>query len=481
MNSRKVCARELTRREVLLRSGWGLGWVALTSLMADRVSSAVEDKPTTTIVPHFAPKVKNVIFLAQIGAPSQLDLFDYKPELAKWDGKAVPSSYLKDEKFAFIEAGKTQLLASPWKFGRYGQSGTWLSELLPYHRAIVDDLTWVHTLHTQEINHVPAQMFLQSGSPRMGRPTMGAWVTYGLGTENQNLPGFIVLSSGKAGRCGGSCWGSGFLPSVYQGVHFRATGKDPIHFLENPPGIDVSLRKATLETLTELNQQTLQQYHDPETRTRINAYEMAFRMQSSVPDLMDLAGESPSMLKLYGVNTDEPSFSRNCLLARRLVEKGVRYVQLIHGGWDHHGGQGDQNLLTGLPERTRQVDQGAAALIQDLRERGLLKETLVIFAGEFGRTPMLQGPRSDRELGRDHQRTAFTIWLAGGGLKPGHFGQTDDFGLWPVAEKFHVHDLQATILHLLGLDHKRLTYKYQGRQFRLTDVHGTLMRSILNT
>jgi Protein of unknown function (DUF1501) len=469
----------LTRRHFLGRAGAGLGGIALLSLLLeDAARSAPASDPLAPKKPHFAPKAKRVIYLSMFGAPSQLDLFDHKPELIKRDGQPVPESLVKGQEFVFIGNGKTQLLASPWKWSRHGRNGTWLSDRLPHHRAIVDDVAFVHTMQTNEMNHVPATLLLQTGSPRMGRPAMGAWVTYGLGTANRDLPGFVVLASGKASRCGSTCWSSGFLPTHYQGVQLRSQG-DPVLYLSNPPGIDRELRRASLDTLNELNNRALVRLNDPEIATRISAFELAFRMQTSVPNLLDLRKEPKHVLRLYGAEPGKPSFAGNCLLARRLVESGVRFVQLVHGGWDHHGG-GDQNLLTNLPQRAREVDQGAAALIQDLKHRDLLKDTLVVFGGEFGRTPMLQGERSATNLGRDHLRTAFTVWLAGGGVKPGlHLGETDDFGMKPVRDAVHVHDLQATILHLLGLEHTRLTYKYQGRAFRLTDVHGKVVEKLL--
>jgi hypothetical protein len=473
---------QITRRHFLTRAATGLGPIALLSLLADdsvASGSTTRPDPLSSKKPHFPARAKSVIYLGQVGAPSQLDLFDYKPALIENDGKPVPESLVKGQKFVFIGGGKTQLLASPWKWSRHGNNGTWLTDRLPHHRRIVDDISFIHTMNTNEMNHVPANLLLQTGSPRMGRPTMGAWVTYGLGSENKNLPGFVVLASGKAGRCGSACWSSGFLPSVYQGVQLRSQG-DPVLYLSNPAGMSRGLRRDSLDALKELNSRALERFNDPEIATRINSFEMAYRMQTSVPELMDIAREPRHIHELYGTEPGKPTFANNCLLARRLVERGVRFVQLIHGGWDHHGGGGDQNLLTNLPQRAREVDQGAAALIQDLKRRGLLDSTLVIFGGEFGRTPMLQGPRSTKELGRDHLRTAFTIWMAGAGIKPGlHLGQTDDFGMKPVADPVHVHDLQATILHHLGMDHKKLTYKFQGRAFRLTDVHGEVIRKIL--
>ena len=343
----------------------------------------------------------------------------------------------------------------------------------------MNEITFVRSIHTDEFNHVPAQLFINTGSPRMGRPCMGSWVTYGLGSEAQDLPGFIVLASGKAGRCGTACWGSGFLPTFYQGVQFRSEG-DPVPFLSNPPGMSDPLRRESLDTLRVLNEKKLQDMGDPEIATRIASAEMAYRMQTSVPELTDISKEPKSIHEMYGTEPGKVSFGNNCLLARRLVERGVRFVQIYHGGWDHHGGNGDENLLTNLPERCRQTDRAAAALIKDLKQCGLFDETLVIWGGEFGRTPMLQGERSKKILGRDHHRSAFTIWLAGGGIKRGFdLGATDELGYNIVEDPVHIHDLQATILHLLGLDHTQLTYQFQGRDFRLTDVYGKVVHKLL--
>jgi hypothetical protein len=350
---------------------------------------------------HHPARAKRVIFLGMFGGPSQLDLFEHKPALDGMDGEPVPESLVAGEQFAFIGDGKTSLLASPWRKAQHGQSGTWLSELLPCHRAIVDHVCFVHSLRSSEINHVPAQLFLQTGSPRAGRPAWGAWVDFGLGSDNPDLPGYVVLASGKAARCGAGCWGAGFLPGSHQGVQLRAAG-DPVPFLADPPGFDRALRRATLDAVRALNERRLAREVDPELAARVDAFEMAFRMQASAPPLVDLATEDAATLALYGAEPGKPSFAANCLLARRLVESGVRCVQLVHGGWDHHGGDGDQNLVTNLPQRCREVDRGAAALVLDLARRGLLDETLVVFGGEFGRTPMIQGERAQRVLGRDH-------------------------------------------------------------------------------
>ena len=473
----------ITRRYFLSQSSLGLGAMALSVLLnknllaqSSQAGSAVN--PLVPKPPHFAPKAKSIIYLFMSGAPSQLDLFEYKPKLAELDGKKISEELIRGERFAFLR-GVPQVLASPYKFQQQGQTGAYLSELVPHLREIVDDITFVRSMHTDEFNHVPAQMFINTGSPRMGRPCMGSWVTYGLGSEAQDLPGFIVLASGKAGRCGTACWGSGFLPTFYQGVQFRAEG-DPVPFLSNPPGMSDALRRESLDTLRILNQKKLQDMGDPEIATRIASAEMAYRMQSRVPELTDISQEPKSIHQMYGTEPGKVSFGNNCLLARRLVERGVRFVQLYHGGWDHHGGNGDENLLTNLPERCRQTDRAAAALIKDLKQRGLLDETLVIWGGEFGRTPMLQGERSKTILGRDHHRSAFTIWLAGGGIKRGfNLGVTDELGYNIVEDPVHIHDLQATLLHLLGLDHTKLTYRFQGRDFRLTDIYGKVVPKLL--
>ena len=483
MPDQEEILKAITRRRYLLQSGLGIGAIALSRLLdgsvfAETPKSLGPVNPLAPRAPHFAPKAKSVIYLFMAGAPSQVDLFEYKPKLHELDGQKIPEELIKGERFAFLR-GVPQILGSPYKFQQHGQSEAHLSELMPYLADVVDDVTFVRSMHTDEFNHVPAQLFINTGSPRMGRPCMGSWVSYGLGSEAQNLPGFIVLASGKAGRCGTSCWGSGFLPSVYQGVQFRAQG-DPVLFLSNPPGIGDALQRESLDTLRKLNQKKLQDLGDPEIATRIASYEMAYRMQTSVPELMDISKEPKSIHEMYGTEPGKVSFGNNCLLARRLIERGVRFVQLYHGGWDHHGGNGDENLVTNLPERCRQTDRAAAALIKDLKQRGLLDEILVIWGGEFGRTPMLQGRRSKTILGRDHHRRAFTIWMTGGGIKRGFtLGATDEFGYNIVEDPVHIHDLQATILHVLGLEHTKLTYRFQGRDFRLTDVRGRVVHKLL--
>jgi hypothetical protein len=411
-----------------------------------------------------------------IGAPSQLDLFDPKPDLTRNDGQPCPERLLEGKQFAFI-GGEMTLGASPFRFARRGQSGQEISELLPHLATVADELAIIRSLHTEEINHAPAQMFLHSGFGRGGRPSFGSWVTYGLGSECDDLPSYVVLLSGPLGGAGTSLWSSGFLPSVYQGVQFRAIG-DPVLFLSNPPGQSQDDRRRALDALGDLNRHRLGVVGDPEIATRISQYEMAYRMQTSVPGLMDIAKETPATLESYGVTPGKPSFAANCLLARRLVERGVRIVELYDSDWDHHN-----DIANRLPAKCRDVDRPMAALLSDLKRRGLLDETLVIWGAEFGRTPLRQGVSGDgtkTRPGRDHHKDAFTVWLAGGGIKPGiAYGKTDELGFNVAEAPVHVHDLNATVLYLLGLDHERLTFRYQGREFRLTDVHGEVVKPIL--
>ncbi len=464
-----------TRRQFFRRSGFSLGSVALASLLRGQALGA-QPNPLVTRHPMFAPRAKRVIFLHMIGAPSQLDLFDHKPELNKLDGQDCPESLLKGRRFAFI-GGKMQLAGTKFKFARHGRSGQELSELLPHLAKVADNIAIVKTLHTEEINHAPAQMFLHTGFGRGGRPSFGSWVTYGLGTENQDLPAYTVLLSGPLGGAGTSLWTNGFLPSVHQGVQFRSSG-DPVLFLSNPKGQSSEDRRRVFDAVKSLNERQLADVGDPEIATRISQYEMAFKMQTSVPELMDIAREPKSVLDLYGAKPGAASFANNCLLARRLIERGVRVVELYDADWDHHSG-----LSTRLPAKCRDVDQGMAGLLTDLKSRGLLDDTLVIWGAEFGRTPLRQGIDDDGKatnMGRDHHKDAYTMWLAGGGIRGGvTYGRTDDFGFSPVENPVHVHDLNATVLHLLGLDHERLTFKYQGREFRLTDVHGEVLRGLL--
>ncbi|MEO8660902.1 MAG: DUF1501 domain-containing protein [Bryobacteraceae bacterium] len=466
----------ITRRHLLRGTGLGFGSIALSQLLggagADSTDLLAGKKP------HFTPTAKRVIFLFMADAPSQLDLFEHKPKLTEMSGQPIPEELIKGQRFAFLR-GVPKILGSPWKFELNKKSGVYLSELMPHHNDVLDDITFLRSMWTEEFNHVPAQLFLNTGSPRLGRPCMGSWVSYGLGSETKDLPGYVVLASGKASRCGTACWGSGFLPSVYQGVEFRSAG-DPVLYLSNPPGMSSEVRRESLDTLNTLNRQSYLEAGDPEIATRINSFEMAYRMQTSVPELMDISKEPAATHAMYGTEPGKTSFANNCLLARRLVERGCRFVQLYHGGWDHHGGNGDQNLVSNLPERARQVDQASAALIKDLKQRGLLDDTLVIWGGEFGRTSMLQGEYSKTQLGRDHHGKGYTMWMAGGGLKRGFsLGATDELGTQITEDPVHIHDLQATILHLLGIEHTKLTYRFQGRDFRLTDVHGEVVKKIL--
>lgn len=456
------------RRAFLGSCGIGFGGMALASMLNDDADAALGQ-------PHFAPKAKHVIYLHMIGAPSHLDLYDEKPELKKRHNEPCPPEVTKGRDFAFI--GKTSTLAgSPWKFSKHGESGQTLSELLPHISEVVDDMAVIRSLHNEEINHAPAQMFLHSGFGRGGRPSFGSWVTYGLGSENKDLPGYVVLLSGPAGGAGTSMWSSGFLPSVHQGIQFRSQG-DAVLFLSNPEGQSQADRRRVLDTLGQLNQEQFQATGDPEIETRIKQYELAFRMQSSVPELMGIAGETKETLESYGAQPGKASFANNCLLARRLVERGVRLVELYDSGWDHHGG-----IETRLPAKCKETDRPIAALLKDLKQRDLLKDTLIVWGSEFGRTPLRQGGNAkDKGLsGRDHHKDAFTMWLAGGGIKGGvSYGQSDDFGMDVGENGVHVHDLNATILHLLGMDHERLTYRYQGREFRLTDVEGEVVHDII--
>jgi hypothetical protein len=473
--------KEHTRRHFFRETGFGIGSLALLHLLDERLFAATvpaagpfEPRPT-----HFKARAKNVIFLFMAGAPSQVDLLDPKPKLKQHDGQPIPDEIVKGERFAFIK-GTPRLLGSPFAFAAAGPTGLEVSELLPHFKTIADKVAVVRSMHTTQFNHAPAQIFMNTGHQVVGRPSMGAWASYGLGSENRDLPGFVVLISGQNNPDGGkSCWGSGFLPTVYQGVELRSSG-EPVLFLGDPPGVTRATRRDSLDVLRELNQRRFEETGDPEIETRIEAYELAYRMQESVPELADLAREPASVQALYGTEPGQVSFSNNCLLARRLVERGVRFVQLYHRGWDHHGtGTGD-DLVNSLPKLCREVDQGAAALVKDLDERGLLDETLVVWGGEFGRTPMNEGRNDSKFLGRDHHPRAFTVWLAGGGIKRGMvLGATDELGYGAVENPVDVHDLHATMLHLLGLDHTKLTYRFQGRDFRLTDVSGNVVTKLL--
>jgi hypothetical protein len=471
----RAAERALTRRHFLEQAGMGLGATALATLLGE---SAI-GQTIGAVGAHHAPRAKSVIFLFMAGAPSQLDLFDYKPKLAELDGQPVPGELIQGERFAFI-AGDPRLLGSPHQFSRRGASGAWVSELLPATAGVVDDLAIVRSMHTDQFNHAPAQVFMNCGHQLVGRPSMGSWAIYGLGSENRDLPGFVVLLSGVGQPDGGkSCWSSGFLPTQYQGVEFRSQG-DPVLSVSNPPGMDAGLRRRSLDALKDLNEIQLGRLGDPEISTRIAAYELAFRMQTSVPELTDLSNEPQSVREMYGTEPGKASFANNCLLARRLVERGVRFVQLYHRGWDSHGTGSGDDIVHSLPLRCRETDNACAALIRDLKQRGLLESTLVVWGGEFGRTPMNERRNGSTFLGRDHHPRAFTMWLAGGGIRPGTvLGATDPFGYNITDDPVHVHDLHATILHLMGIEHTRLTYRFQGREFRLTDVAGKLVTKLL--
>jgi uncharacterized protein DUF1501 len=466
--------KQVSRRWFIEQCGVGLGAMAFGQLLQNPgFAAALEDAPLNPLAPkkpHHSAKAKSVIYLFMAGAPSHLELFDFKPQLAKFDGTLPPPELLKGYRAAFINPN-SKLLGPKFKFAKYGKCGAELSELLPHLSTVVDDIAIVKSMATDAFNHAPGQILMNTGSQQFGRPSMGSWVTYGLGSESQDLPAFVVFSSGKKGPSGGnSCWGSGFLPTVYQGVQFRGSG-DPVLYLSNPRGLDQQLQRDSLDTLRHLNQMRLEATGDPEIATRINSFEMAFRMQSSAPELMDLAKEPKKVLDMYGAEPGKPSFANNCLLARRMVERGVRFVQLYHEAWDQHG-----NLVKDISQNCKDTDQASAALVKDLKQRGLLENTLVIWGGEFGRTPMVQGGND----GRDHHPNAFTMWLAGGGIKPGiSLGESDELGFNAVKDRVHVHDLHATLLHLLGFDHTKLTYRFQGRDFRLTDVHGELVKPLL--
>jgi hypothetical protein len=471
----------LSRREFFRRGGSGLGAVALASLFGETAFGASRsgETPRRGGIPYVAPKVRNVIYLFMAGAPSQLDLFDHKPKLEELDGQEIPKEFVKGERFAFVK-GTPRLLGSPHTFARRGQSGAEISNLLPHLSRIVDDIAIVRSMHTTQFNHATAQIFMNCGHQVVGRPSMGSWVTYGLGSESKELPGFAVLLSGISQPDGGkSCWGSGFLPTVYQGVEFRSKG-DPVLFLSNPDGVSPDARRESIAAVNDLNTIHASVAGDPEIRTRIAAYEMAYRMQTSVPELTDISGEPRAIHEMYGTEPGKRSFANNCLLARRLVERGVRFVQLFHRGWDQHGETGTNDIVTGLPRLCRETDRAAVALVTDLKQRGLLDSTLVIWGGEFGRTPVNEGKGGSKYLGRDHHPRAFTVWLAGGGIKPGTtIGATDELGYNVVEDPVSVHDLHATALHLLGIDHTKLTYKFQGREFRLTDVEGRVVTKLL--
>ncbi len=466
----------VNRRSFLRSSGTGLGMLSL-SILLNQSSGAESSLGNSSSAPLFRPRAKRVIYLHMIGAPSQLDLYEDKPELKRRDGQECPQSFLEDRRFAFI-GGKMSLAGSPFLFRQHGDSGQVLSENLPHLGSVADDIAIIRTMQTEEINHAPAQMFLHTGFGRGGRPSFGSWVTYGLGAENDDLPAYVVLLSGPLGGAGTSLWASGFLPSRHQGIQFRSTG-EPVLFLNNPKGHTAADRRRVIDAINKLNQVQLDDIGDPEIATRISQYEMAFRMQTSVPELMDLSQETAGTLDSYGAKPGQASFANNCLLARRMVERGVRVVELYDADWDHHS-----NLRKALPSKAKDIDRPMAALIKDLKQRGLFEDTLVIWGAEFGRTPLRQGIDGDGKQtnpGRDHHKDAYCMWLAGGGVKGGtSIGMTDEFGFSAIERPVHVHDLNATVLHLLGFDHERLTYKYQGREFRLTDIHGKVVSELLS-
>ncbi|MGQ0635940.1 MAG: DUF1501 domain-containing protein [Planctomycetaceae bacterium] len=468
-------ARLFTRRWFLRDCGAGLATLAARSLLAAESPSGPlsVDAPLAARRPHHTAKAKRVIYLFQAGAPSHLELFDNKPELTNRNGQLPPAELLKGYRAAFINPNSA-LLGPKYKFAQHGQCGMELSELLPHTAAIVDDICLIRTMQTEAVNHAPAQIMMNTGSQQFGRPSFGSWTLYGLGSESADLPGYVVLTSAKGTSGGASNYGCGFLPTIYNGTPFRSTG-DPVLYVSNPSGIDDELQRRSLDALRRLNDLTLQSVGDPEVAARIQSYELAYRLQRSAPELMDLGQEPKAVLERYGIKDPiEASFARNCLLARRLIERGVRFVQLFHEAWDQHF-----NLTAGLRQNALDTDQASAALVTDLKERGLLSDTIVIWGGEFGRTPMVQNLKGIND-GRDHHNRCFSMWLAGGGLKAGYIhGMTDDLGFNVGSDPVHVHDLHATLLHLLGFDHTRLTYRFQGRDYRLTDVHGNLVQGIL--
>jgi hypothetical protein len=468
----------LTRRQLFGRAATGIGTVALGSLLTPHAEAA----KGLAGFPNFPPKAKRVIYLHQSGAPSQLDLFDYKPSLAARFGEDLPDSIRQGQRLTGMTSAQKRFPVAPsvYRFARHGKAGVWLSELLPHTARVADELCVVKSLYTEAINHDPAITFIQTGSQVAGRPCFGSWVSYGLGCETDDLPAFVVMISRGTGRkvdqpLYDRLWGSGFLPTAYQGVKFRSEG-DPVLYLSNPPGIDASRRRSMLDDIRRLNEINEEQFGDPEIITRIRQYEMSYRMQSSVPELTDLSKEPDSTFELYGPDSRRPgTYAANCILARRLAERGVRFIQLYHMGWDHHEGVPRQ-----LPPQCADTDQPSAALLQDLKQRGMLDDTLVLWAGEFGRTVYCQGNLSPENYGRDHHPRCFSVWMAGGGIKPGiSYGETDDFSYNITVNPVHVHDMNATLLHCLGVDHSKLTYRYQGRDFRLTDVQGTVVKELL--
>ena len=462
----------ITRRWFFRDCAVGLGGIALAELLGgDARGTDAAGDPLAPKKPPLPAKAKRVVYLFMAGAPSHLELFDYKPQLAKFDGTLPPPELIQGYRAAFISPN-SKLLGPKFKFAKYGQCGAELSELLPALAGVADDIAIVKSMATDAFNHAPAQILMNTGATQFGRPSFGSWVSYGLGSETRDLPGFVVLSSGKKGPSGGnSNFGSGFLPTVYNGVPFRGSG-EPVLYLSNPRGVDDAVQRDTLDAVKDLNTKRLDAVGDPEIATRINSFEMAYRMQAGAPELMDLSREPQSVLEMYGAEPGKASFANNCLLARRLLERGVRFVQLFHEAWDQHG-----NLKADLTKNCHDTDRASAALVKDLKQRGLLDDTIVLWGGEFGRTPMVEGGGND---GRDHHPNAFTYWMAGGGVKPGlTLGRSDDFGFNATEDRVHVHDLHATLLYLLGFDHTKLTFRFQGRDFRLTDVHGSVVQELL--
>ena len=481
--------QEQTRRHFIRSCSLGLGGLALSNLMAgckpetaNALSNQLDLKnPMAPRAPHYGSRVKNVIYLHMAGAPSQLELFDHKPELEKLDGQKCPPSLMEGKRFAFIR-GVPDMLGPQAKFKQHGDSGAWISNYLPHLSSIADELTFLKAVHTDQFNHAPAQLLMHTGSPRLGRPSMGSWVTYGLGSENANLPGYVVLTSGGNNPdAGKSVWGNGFLPSIYQGVQCRSDG-DPVLFIKNPEDISTAEREASIQAMNKINELTYDEFNDPEIKTRISQYELAFKMQATVPEVMNIASEPQYIHEMYGSDPHKSCFANNALLARKLVERGVRYVQLFDWGWDTHGTSERGSIDVGLVNKCRQTDKAVTALVMDLKQRGLLENTLVIWSGEFGRTPMQENRegKTNNFKGRDHHSDAFTMWMAGGGVKKGFsHGETDEIGYSGISGKVSTYDIQATILHLLGFDHERLTFDFQGRPFRLTDVHGKVIKEIL--
>jgi hypothetical protein len=468
-----------TRRHFLKKCMSGMGGLALSSMMGgDLLANKLLSGGALPGMPHFTPKAKHVIYLHMAGAPSQLELFDFKPELKKLDGQLCPPSLLEGKRFAFIR-GVPKMLGPQINFQQHGESRTWVSDNLPKFGKVADEVSFLTAVHTDEFNHAPAQFFMHTGSPRQGRPSIGSWATYGLGSPNEDLPGFVVLLSAGGPTGGKRLWGSGFLPTVHQGVPCQSTGV-AVRNLENPKGVDGKLRKRSVDIINQINELEYQETQDPEILTRISQYELAFRMQTSVPEVMNIDDEPEYIKNLYGITPGKNSFANNCLLARRLVENGVRFVQLYDNGWDMHGAGPGNGVGQGLTNKCNQIDQGMSALLLDLKQRGLLEETLVVWGGEFGRTPMMEARTGVNFLGRDHHNEAFTMWMAGAGIKKGFtHGETDEIGYSGIEGKVHVHDIQATILNQLGLDHERTTYRFQGRDYRLTDVHGHVVKEIL--